>query len=425
MNSITFSVLLNAHKFVFSLVLLLMACSSPVQQDIQERDNKAKKVLLISFDGFRADYLNAERTPYLHTLAQKGAKSEGLIPVFPSKTFPNHYAIAVGLHPENNGLIGNSIYDSTLAQMYRIGDREQVERADWYEGEPIWNTAEKQGVRAGTMFWVGSEAPVQGIRPTHWKRYDGSVPDSARIDTVIHWLGMGTDLEVDLATLYFSFLDSQGHRYGTDAPETDAALLRVDGLMKYLMEELESAGLTKQTNVVLVSDHGMQNISRDRVITLDSYMDLEKVLMIGGSPVATMNIEAVYRAEVYNTLKNAQEEGAPFQVFLKEELPERLHNRKHPRTPDLTIIADLGYSLTTTQQLSSNPNYPSGGNHGYDPQHAEMHAVFVAIGPDFAPNSHLEAFESIHVYSLLAHLLGLNPAPNDGDLMTFEGILSE
>lgn len=425
MNSFKVSYKASIQRMVSVLVLLVLGCSSPVDQSIQERESKAKKVLLISFDGFRADYLSAERTPYLYDLAKKGAVSDGLIPVFPSKTFPNHYAIAVGLHPENNGLIGNSMYDSTLSQMYRIGDREQVERADWYEGEPIWNTAEKQGVRAGTMFWVGSEAPVQGIRPTHWKRYDGGVPDSARIDTVLHWLGMGTDLEVDLATLYFSFLDSQGHRYGTDAPETDAALLRVDGLMKYLMEGLESSGLAQYTNVVLVSDHGMQNISRDRVITLDTYMDLDRVLMIGGSPVATMNIEPTYREDVYNRLKEAQEGGAPFQVYLKDDIPERFHNNKHPRTPDVTIIADLGYSLTTSQQLSSNPYYPSGGNHGYDPQHSEMHAVFVAVGPDFAPNSHLEAFESIHIYELLAHLLDLTPAPNDGNLSVFEGILSE
>ena len=421
----------ESGKYMFSvgvyllISLLLVTCSTQSSGDLSQQElvQARSKVLLISFDGFRADYLSSEHTPFLQELSKNGARSEGLIPVFPSKTFPNHYAIAVGLYPENNGIIGNSMVDTVMGKSYSLGDREQVENPNWYEGEPIWNTAEKQGVRAGTMFWVGSEAPIQDMRPTHWKSYDGTLPDSARIDTVLAWLGSDSSSEVDFATVYFSFLDSQGHRYGTDAPQTIKALQRVDTLMSYLMQQLASKGLDQETNIVLVSDHGMHNVSRERVVRLDSFIDIDRVRWISGSPSVTLNIDPSYRMQAYQELRKAQENGAPFNVYLKQDIPERFRYKNHDRTPDLLLLANLGYTITTTDRLDSRPNFPSGGAHGYDPTHPEMHAIFMAIGPDIVPGSVLPPFEVVHVYELLTHLLGIAPAPNDGNLETFEGIL--
>lgn len=405
----------------------MMSCTSQQSDESasQQAEKEHNKLLLISFDGFRADYLSPEKTPYLYQLSKKGALSEGLIPVFPSKTFPNHYAIATGLYPENNGLIGNSMVDSAMGKRYSLGNREQVENAEWYGGEPIWNTAEKQGIGAGTMFWVGSEAPIQQMRPTHWKSYDGSVPDSARIDTVISWLGKDSVSEVDFATLYFSFLDSQGHRYGTDSHEVIKALKRVDALMSYLMQQLALYKLEELTNIVLVSDHGMQNVSRERVITLDSYVDIEKVQWVSGSPTVTLNIDPPYRTQAYQELRKAQEDGAPFKVYLKQDIPNRYRYKNHKRSPDILLLANLGYTITTSDRLASRPDFPSGGAHGYDPVHPEMHAIFLALGPDITPGTMLPPFEVIHVYELLTHLLHLSPASNDGSLQTFEGMLRD
>ena len=177
------------------------------------------KLLLVSFDGFRADYLSKAETPNFDMLVQSGVISDGMIPVFPSKTFPNYYALATGLYPKNNGFVGNNMFDPETGLSFSMGDREQVENPDWYGGEPIWNTVEKNGKKAGTMFWVGSEAPIQNMRPTFWKPYNGRMPHTDRIDSVLKWMTPGTADEVDFGTVYFSFVDSEGHRSGTDWKE--------------------------------------------------------------------------------------------------------------------------------------------------------------------------------------------------------------
>jgi predicted AlkP superfamily pyrophosphatase or phosphodiesterase len=213
---------MKRHVF---LPLIVISClfAFGCQQETSHTP-KGEKLLLLSFDGFRYDYLSKAETPNFDHLVEGGVISDGLIPIFPSKTFPNYYAIATGLYPENNGFVGNSMYDPEMDARFSMGNRDAVENPDWYQGEPIWNTVEKNGKQAGTMFWVGSETPIQDMRPTHWKSYDGSMPDSARIDSVVKWLSYGNELEVDFATVYFSFVDSRGHRYGPDSPEVVEAI---------------------------------------------------------------------------------------------------------------------------------------------------------------------------------------------------------
>ena len=53
--------------------------------------------VVVSLDGFRWDYTQWYRTPFLDFMAERGVES-ALIPSFPSKTFPNHYTIATGLY---------------------------------------------------------------------------------------------------------------------------------------------------------------------------------------------------------------------------------------------------------------------------------------------------------------------------------------
>ena len=60
-------------------------------------------VVLVSFDGFRPDYLDRFPTPSFDRLAEAGARA-ALIPAFPSLTFPAHYSIATGLYPEHHGI---------------------------------------------------------------------------------------------------------------------------------------------------------------------------------------------------------------------------------------------------------------------------------------------------------------------------------
>lgn len=402
----------------FFLLVLLGTCLFIGTSCYPEKD---EKLLLVSFDGFRHDYLSKTDTPNFDTLVENGVISEGLIPIFPSKTFPNYYAIATGLYPENNGFIGNSMYDPLTDEYFSMGNREAVENPDWYEGEPIWNTAEKQGKKAGTMFWVGSETPIQHMRPTHWKPYDGGMPDSARIDTVVKWLTYENELEVDFATLYFSFVDSRGHRHGPDSDEVIEAIQKADDLTGYLIESLKEAGIFEEINLLIASDHGMTDVSRERIIVLDDLVNTDELEIIEYSPTMMMNVKEEDKLEeIYTTLKENEEH---YRVYEKNEIPERFHLKNHRRTPDLLMIADLGYTINTRDYFEERPDYPSGATHGYDNQEKEMHAIFMAHGPDFKNGYRMNAFQNIHLYELMTNLLHINPAPNDGSLDSISVIL--
>ena len=325
------------HLLLTLSVLILIGCSP---------EKKQPQLLLISFDGFRADYLSKTETPNFDRLIKNGATAEGLIPIFPTKTFPNHYAIATGLYPENNGLIGNNMYDPEMDARYSMGNRDAVENPDWYSGEPIWNTVEKAGKKAGTMFWIGSEAPIQNMRPSHWKSYDGSIPNEARIDTVLKWMTREKN-PVDFGTLYFSFVDSQGHRYGPDSEEVIEAIQQADELVGYLMKEMES---NESINLMIVSDHGMIEVSPSRKVTLDDYIDVNKIEIISYSPALMFNVEGEGEKEFFESLKKKE---GNFKVYLKENIPDRYHLKNNSRVPEVLMVAEEGYTINTKQFFES------------------------------------------------------------------------
>lgn len=391
-------------KILLVLFLYSLSCTLFIEE-------KPTKLLLISFDGFREDYLTKTNTPNFDLLTASGVIGEGLIPVFPSKTFPNYYAIATGLYPENSGFIGNSMYDPKMNLSFSMGDREQVENPDWYGGEPIWNTVERNGLNAGTMFWVGSEAPIQNMRPTFWKPYDGRTPNEARIDSVLKWMTLENEKEIDFGTLYFSFVDSRGHRNGPDSEEVIEAIQEADQLIGYLIRELQSKELWGSTNIIIVSDHGMAEVSRERLIVLDDYVSTEGFEIISSSPVLMFNTPQGRLDTVYEILK-AKENN--FKIYRRENLPDRFHLRNHHRVPELIMIADIGYTINTREYIETRRNYPSGGTHGFDNQKKEMHAVFIANGPDFKEGYTMKSFQNIHLYELMAHLLEIPSAGTDG-----------
>lgn len=393
------------------LVAIILLCSC-VQKD--------RQLILISFDGFRADYLSKAETPNFDMLVSEGVISEGLIPVFPTKTFPNHYAIATGLYPENNGVIANNMYDPVMDARYRISDRAAVENPEWYEGEPIWNTVEKQGKKAGTMFWVGSEAPIQDMRPSYWKPYDGDVPDSARIDSVLKWMTYPEEKKIDFGTLYFSFLDDAGHWYGPESEEVVEAIQRADSLVGYLVNELKVKGLWGNTNIMIVSDHGMSSLFKDRLIILDDLINVEDVDIISYSPAVQMNVKDRKLDEVYSSLKANENH---YKVYKREDIPGRYRLKNHRRVSQILMVADRGYTINTRSYINSRPNYPSGGTHGFDNNDSEMHAIFIGTGPGFKKGIKVDVFENIHLYELMAHLLRINPSTNDGDLEKVFGML--
>lgn len=401
-------------KSILSITVLLLIISACVSGGSPDNSTN-QKVLLVSFDGFMNEYLDRNPTPNFDRMIEGGVKADHLIPVFPTKTFPNHYSQATGLLVENHGIISNSFPDDSLDGRFSYGPPEGTANDErWWGGEPIWTTVELQGKTSATMFWPGSEASINGVQPTKWKEYDGSVPNRARIDSVISWLDPEGDIDADFSTLYFSDVDSRGHRHGPNSPEVDRAVVQADSLLGYLWEQIDSLDLRDRLNVIVVSDHGMAAPSEDKVIFLDELIDLDTVDMIDWNPVAMIEPNAGLTDEIYTSLKS-NEDGGNYRVFLKEDLPDEYGFTDHYRIPEIIMIADVPYTISSRGFFDERG--VTAGAHGYDHNAPEMASIFIASGPAFASGATHDPISALDLYELMAHLLEVEPAENDGKLL--------
>ena len=398
------------NVFLSIFISLAVACA-PADEPGSTVD---PTVILISIDGLRYDYIENVSTPTFDHIAKNGVKAESLVPVFPSKTFPNHFTQVTGLFPENHGLISNNMFDPVDSSIYRIGQgSSSVLESKWYQGEPIWVTVELQNKTAASYFWPGSEAEIKGKRPTYYEKYDGSIPNKERVDQVIRWLELPTESRPQFITLYMSLVDDAGHRHGPDSNEAREAVAEVDKQLKYLIDGLHAHGLDKKVNIIVVSDHGMTQMSRDKTIFIDDYINIDDYHVIDRSPIFTIRLPEEKIAATYDSLvgKNPN-----LDVFTKENIPERLHYSKYRLIPDIICVPREGYMVTSHEYFDSHPMAYTGGMHGYDFIYPSMHGIFYAIGPDFKSGYVGESFQSIHLYELMCKILEIEPAENDGDL---------
>lgn len=385
-----------------------------------DRHLNAPYVVMVSFDGFRHDYLDAVETPAFDRVVRRGARAVSLIPVFPTKTFPNHYTLATGMYPARHGLVDNFFWDPERGERYTMRDRDVVEDGSWYGGEPIWVTAETQGMVSAAYFWVGSEADVQGVRPTRWHAYDASVPNETRVDSVLTWLGLPAPERPHLILLYFSDVDWRAHEHGPDSPEAHEAVRTVDRALGRLLDGLDRLPHGEQVHLVLVSDHGMAEGDPERTYRLSDHVDLSGVRVETGGPYAalffggdTARAERV-RRELAAALPRAS-------VLRPDETPDRWKYRDNPRIGDLLVVGELPWLVGMGADA---PPRAAGGHHGWDPAQERMHGIFIAAGPRIREGVLLPSVESIHVYPLVAHLLGLEPNPEaDGRLAEMKSIL--
>jgi alkaline phosphatase D len=373
----------------------------------QEKEKPDVYVVMLSLDAFRWDYPVIAKTPNLLSIAENGVTAEAMIPCYPSKTFPNHYSMATGLYPDNHGIVCNRFLDSTLGY-YSIRDRKAVENGDFYGGEPIWLTAEKQGMIAGTFYWVGSEAPIGGTRPTFWKLFERDVPLENKIDTVIHWLSLPLDKRPRLILWYSPEPDGISHKFGPTGDKTLEFIEQLDSLVGVFLDKVSKLPHADKINILIVSDHGMADISPDKYINLNNFVDRNWFSVItGGSPVYSLQPKTEYRDKAIQSLKSIPN----LKVWERHEIPERYHYGKNHRIQDILIEADAGYSVG----LGSDSSWYEGGAHGYDNQNPEMHGIFFAQGPAFKKGYKHKAFLNTNLYIIIAHILGLEPAKTDGD----------
>ncbi|MDH3456732.1 MAG: ectonucleotide pyrophosphatase/phosphodiesterase [Gemmatimonadota bacterium] len=403
----------RACALIAVVALLGGSCAS------QEPDG-GDTVILIGLDAMGWDFRDKTDTPNLDRLVARGVMAERLVPVFPTKTFPNHYSIVTGLHVEDHGIIANSMYDPAMDAWFSLGNRDAVTDPRWWGGEPIWVTAEKQGLTAAAFFWPGTETAIQGVRPTFWNPYDGSIPNTERVNQVLAWLDLPLSARPALITLYFSDVDDAAHRSGTESEETRAAIRRVDAVIGELIGGLEARGIADAVNIIVASDHGMVDIALDRVIFLDDYLDLERVTVVDWNPVASLRpppdeIDLVYRA-----LDGAHPN---WSVYRKDDIPDRYHYRQNGRVQPILVVADEGWSITSRDFHAARPDRHAGANHGYDNQLVSMGATFIAAGPAFRRGEVVPPFQNIHIYEMLCAILDLTPAANAGSLDSVRAVL--
>jgi predicted AlkP superfamily pyrophosphatase or phosphodiesterase len=396
----------------------------PTAGAAQPLDAAAKlPLLLISIDGFRWDYFDLHPAPNLRRLAQEGVAARALVPIFPSKTFPNHYTIVTGLHADRHGIVDNTMADPELGR-FSLGNRQAVADGRWWGGEPIWVTAERQGVRAATCFWPGSEAEIRGVRPTYWMEFDGALPGEERVRIVLEWLDLPAERRPTLLTLYWSDVDSAAHAKGPESAETAAAVARVDRWMGLLLDGLEQRGLDGRVNLLVTSDHGMAPTPAEQWVTLEDYVDLEGVEITGGTPGVFLRPPA----DRVETIREALDDAHPaLEVWRREETPRRWHFRDHPRIPPLVVTVEEGWNVRAEREQASPsgeaPRPPPLGMHGYDPKLRSMHGILIGQGPGLAAGRRVGRVENVHLYELMCRLLGIEPAENEGRLRAVRRLL--
>jgi predicted AlkP superfamily pyrophosphatase or phosphodiesterase len=374
-------------------------------------------VVLVSFDGWRSDYIDRANVPNLKALAARGVRAKAMIPSFPSLTFPNHYTIVTGLYPAHHGIVSNTFVEPGFPRFSMSAETSKDPR--WWGGEPIWVTAIRQGRRAMNMFWPGSEVEIRGVRPTEFTPYDDKVPNADRVAQALAWLGLPEDRRPSFVSLYFGDVDHVGHVSGPESQEVLEAAASLDASLGQLVDGIGRLGLTDRTTLVVVSDHGMSQLSYDRMIYLDDALDLSTVEItdmhgsLGVWPRA-ITVDALYR--------HLQGRYPPLTVYKREGLPASLHYSGNPRIPPIVGTLQDGWFITTYEREAQATELHMGA-HGFLPTYTSMGALFVAAGPRVREGLLVESFENIHAYEFMCRLLNLTPARNDGDPRVTRGFL--
>ncbi|MGA2753156.1 MAG: ectonucleotide pyrophosphatase/phosphodiesterase [Terracidiphilus sp.] len=381
-------------------------------------------VVLVSLDGFRWDYAKRDDATHLLALARRGVSApEGMLPSYPSLTYPNHFTIVTGLYPEHHGLVANSFFDPARGARYSYTDPQATADSSWYNGVPLWSLAESQGMRTASLLWVGSEAKIAGFLPSWYAHYDAKTeptPESqqARIDDTVALLRLPAAERPHFIAIYYSEPDHEGHEFGPDAPQTRAAELKMDAIVGKLESALKSTGLP--IDLVVVSDHGMIKSEGDW-INLDQFADLTGFDAIGSLLYGKTEDD---RARVYSQLKHASSQ---FVVYRLKNVPADLNYNQNPREGDPVIVVTGPYAIRAHLPAAGQTNKPPTiGMHGFDPHIIpEMKASFFAAGPDLVAGKTVAPFENVNLYPWLAHMLGLHAPKSDGSLNILSATLRD
>ena len=404
-----------------SLILLVVFIALVAAQDAYVRHLRNRKVeprnytVVLSLDGFRFDYQDIANTPTLDSIQQNGVKAVGLQPVFPSLTFTNHYTIATGLYAENHGIVANDFYDRQARKYFTMYDSKTTADSYFYQGEPIWVTAESQRIKSAVNMWVGANVNIKGYRPSRWEAYDESVPYKARIDSIINWLKQPYNQRPHLAMCYIEETDEVGHKFGPDSPEIVNSIQLTDSLIGYFVSQLKTLSFSDSINFIILSDHGMAPISEGKSVNIEPLIKPEWIDTLIYSPA----ISLVYcKKECDDSVCMALQNVEGVSVIKRLDIDTAFHFSANKRIGDVVILADSGICMKYKDKRTL-----PGGMHGFDNRNPLMNGIFYAIGPDFKTGYSAPQLYNTDVYELLCRLLEIAPAHNDGQFGRIECVL--
>lgn len=377
-------------------------------------------MILISIDGFANYYLEKYQPKNILALANSGVRAKALLPIYPSKTFPNHLSIVTGVYPANHGIIHNRFYRPDLKQHYYLGAGK--DNPAWLTALPIWTVAEQQGVKTAIYFWPESETKIAGQLPSYYFPYQHNTPNITRINQLINWLKLPPNQRPQLLVSYFSTLDSAGHKYGPDSREVKQAIQDIDRLIGMLITRLEDE-ISQEVNIILVSDHGMANIT-PTAIDVDNLITKTKSLkLINGQTqlfIYSNNAQDIEDAKT-QLLAQPDKVKSKYRVYLKKEYPKHWQMKGKLRAiPDLIVEAIIPATFRYQNKDTG------AATHGYDPlNNRDLDAIFIANGPSFNVKQVIEPFENIHIYPMLIEVLGLtNNHIVDGENKVLQPIIN-
>jgi predicted AlkP superfamily pyrophosphatase or phosphodiesterase len=410
--------------------VVLSACQSLPDGGVASTPAPRPPLVLISIDALRYDYLERGLTPNLQALAAGGA-SGPMQPSFPSLTFPNHYAMVTGLIPDHSGVIANYMYDPThppipgdLRSSYF--DKTKATDGFWWQGaKPMWVSAEQAGVKTGSVFWPGTAAEIDRVRPSYVVNWTTELKGQPEVDQLLKWADLPPAERPGVFLLYFAEVDEDGHHHGPNSPEVNVSLQKIDGLVGQVVAGLKQRGIS--ANIIVVSDHGMIDVSpTQRTVYISDLLGKEglaqdakvdprydlinwgSLAMFNPAPGATPLLDKVLIQTPHDHMH----------CWHKADVPARLHFGHNPRVPEYVCLGDPGWQIGGLASVGTDV-----GNHGYDNTIPEMRAIFIANGPDIKPGVKLPVFDNVDVYDFEMKLLGLRPEPNDGSLTPLKAVL--
>ncbi|XP_029930402.1 bis(5'-adenosyl)-triphosphatase enpp4 [Myripristis murdjan] len=388
-------------------ILLGFLCGLSSLAEARDTSQRPPPLLIVSFDGFRADYLQKFPMPNLKLLYSQGVLVEHLNNVFITKTFPNHYSLVTGLYAESHGILASAMYDPASHKPFRAG--RDKDPTWWNLAEPLWNTAQDSGYKTAAVMWPGSDVTIRNRTATHFFRYNSSMTFQERLGNVVNWMqGNRTNETVMFAALYWEEPDRSGHIFGPDNMTAMGKVLKeVDDNIGLLVSELRRANLWGRVNLLVTSDHGMAQCSAERLIRLDDCLNSSSYTLVDLTPVTAL-IPKQDPEATFSLLNKCHQH---MTAYLKKNIPERLHYRNNRLTQPIILMADEGWTI-----VQSGNKLPRLGDHGYDNSLPSMHPLLAAAGPSFRQGYRTRELQSVDIYPLMCHLLSVTPRPNNGSL---------